>query len=201
MSNMNDESRGALALANTIPRTVGRVGIIGATTMGVGIAMNLLDADVPVTLFDFAREPIEQGMGLARSGYRDAVAQGALAQDKFDRRMALLAGTVYLHHLKDCDLIIDAACTDLAGKEKLFRRLDQIAKPGAILMTNAAHGGVDRMAGCTRRAGEVLGWHAPSPANAGGMWEVVCGKETSAQALATVIGLAPMFHEAAPVSR
>jgi 3-hydroxyacyl-CoA dehydrogenase len=202
MSNMNDESRSAPALANAVPRAIGRVGIIGAGRAGTGIAIELLDADVPVTLFDFAGEEIKQGMALARSAYQDAVAQGALAPEKFDRRMALLAGTVYLHHLKDCDLIIDAACTDMAGRENLFRRLDQIAKPGAILMTHAAHGAhvdIDRVAGCTRRAGEVLGWHVPDPANASASMEFVCGKETSAQALASVIALAALSR-AAPVA-
>ena len=191
MSNMNDESRGALALANAVPRAVGRVGIIGAGTAAIGIATRLLDAGVPVTLYEFAPEALARGIALVRSGY-----QGALAPDKSDRRMALLAGTVYLHHLKDCDLIIDAACTELAAKEQLFRRLDQVAKPGAILMTNAAHGGVDRMARCTRRAGEVLGWQVPGPAGASGLGELVCGKDTSAQALATVIALAALFHVA-----
>ena len=196
MSNMNDENRGALALANAVPRPIGRVGILGAGSTGIGIAIRLLDADVPVALFEADRALLEQGMGLVRSACQGAVAHGTLAPDRSQRRMALLAGTVYLHHLKDCDLIIDVSCTDLAGREALFRRLDQIAKPGAILMTNAAHGGVDRMAGCTRRAGDVLGWHAPGPANAGGVWDVVCGKETSAEALAGVIALAPIFSEA-----
>lgn len=200
MSNMNYEVRDALALANASPRTVGRVGIIGANPMGVGIAMHLLDADVPVTLFELARESLDAGMALARSGYRDAVTKGVLAPDQRDRRMALLAGTVNFHHLKDCDLIIETVCTDTAGKEKLFRRLDQVAKPGAILMTHAAHGAVDHIAGCTRRTGDVLGLHFSGSANPSGMWEAVCGKQTSAQALATVIALARKLHEAAPVT-
>lgn len=193
MSNMNDERRGALALANATPRTVGRVGIIGANTTGTGIAMNLLDADVPVTLFDLAREPLGQGMALVRSAYQGAVDQGRLTPDQRDRRMALLAGTVYFHHLKDCDLIIEAGST--ADKERLFRGLDQVARPGAVLMAHAAApGGVDRLARCTRRGGEVLGWQLPGPADAGGACEFVCGKDTSAQALATVIALAAIFN-------
>jgi 3-hydroxyacyl-CoA dehydrogenase len=197
---MNYEVRDALALANASPRAVGRVGIIGANTMGVGIAMNLLDADVPVTLFELARESLDEGIALARSGYQDAVMQGVLAPDKRDRRMALLAGTVNFHHLKDCDLIIEAVCTDTVGKEKLFRRLDQVAKPGALLMTHTSHVGVDRIAGCTRRAGDVLGWHAPGPANPGRMWELVQGTQTSGEALATVIALARKIHQVAAVS-
>jgi 3-hydroxyacyl-CoA dehydrogenase len=202
MSNMNYEVPAALALAlaNASPRTVGRVGIIGANPMGVGIAMHLLDADVPVTLFELARESLDAGMALARSGYRDAVTKGVLAPDQRDRRMALLAGSVNFHHLKDCDLIIETVCTDTAGKEKLFRRLDQVAKPGAILMTHAAHGAVDHIAGCTRRGGDVLGWHAPGPANPDRMWELVQGTQTSGEALATVIALARKLQQVAAVS-
>ena len=183
MSNMNDESRDALALANAIPRPVGRVGIIGANAMGAGIAINLLKAGIPVTLFELGRAALDQGMALAGSA---------------DRHLALLAGTVNFHHLKDCDLIIEAVCTDMAGKEKLFRRLDQVAKPGAILLTLASKGGVERIAGCTRRSGEVLGLHCTGPADAGGTWEVVCGRGSSAQSLATAIAFAPMFHGVAP---
>jgi 3-hydroxyacyl-CoA dehydrogenase len=201
MSNMNDEVPAtlALALANAGARTVGRVGIIGANPMGVGIAMHLLDADVPVTLFELARESLDAGMALARSAYRDAVTKGVLAPDQRDRRMALLAGSVNFHHLKDCDLIIETVYTDTAGKEKLFRRLDQVAKPGAILMTHAAHGAVDHIAGCTRRAGDVLGWHAPGPAHPDRMWELVQGKETSGEALASVIALARKLQQVAAV--
>jgi 3-hydroxyacyl-CoA dehydrogenase len=185
MSNMNDESRDALALANASPRPVGRVGIIGANAMGAGIAINLLEAGIPVTLFETGRETLDQGMAQVRSA---------------GRRMALLAGTVNFHHLKDCDLIIEAVCTDMAGKEKLFRRLDQVAKPGAILIALASQRGVDQVAGCTRRSGEVLGLHRAGPGDAGGTWEVVCGKRTSAQALATAIAFAPMFRAVAPVA-
>ena len=202
MSNMNDEVPAtlALALADARARTVGRVGIIGANPMGVGIAMHLLDADVPVTLFELAREPLDAGMALARSAYLDAVTQGVLAPEQRDRRMALLAGSVNFHHLKDCDLIIETVCTDTAGKEKLFRRLDQVAKPGAILMTHAAHGAVDQIAGCTRRAGDVLGWHARGPAHPDRMWELVQGTQTSGEALATVIALARKLQQVAAVS-
>lgn len=198
MSNMNDESRGALALANAEPRALGRVGIIGAGAAGSGIAIKLLDADVPVTLVDASRESVAQAIGQIRAGYQAGLDQGALAAEKIERRMALLTGTDYFHHLKDCDLIIEAGDADLDASEDLFRRLDQVAKPGAILMTNAAPGGVDRVARGTRRGGEVLGWRVPDPVGASGMGELVCGKQTSADTLASVMALAALFHEAPP---
>ena len=200
MSNMNDEDRGALALANASPSALRRVGIIGATTIGIGIGMDLLEAGVPVTLFELGREALDQRIALVRSAYRDAVAQGALTQDQYDRRMALLAGSVNFHHLKDSDLVIDTVCTDIGARERLFRRLDQAARPGAILMTLGAHAGIDRIARCTRRAGEVLGLHIADAAEPGQVWELVRGSATSGETLATVIALARQLGHAAAVS-
>ncbi len=180
-------------------RTIGRVGIIGANATSLGIAVSLLDADVPVTLYEREREPLDQIIALARSGYRTAVAKGALRPEQRDRCMALLAGTVNFHHLKDCDLIVDATCTDRAGKEQLFRRLDQVAKPGAVLATQASDAGVDHIAGCTRRAGDVLGLHVSRSSNTGERWQIMPGKDTSGASLATVIALARKLHQVAPV--
>jgi 3-hydroxyacyl-CoA dehydrogenase len=165
-------------------RAVGRVGIIGANAVGIGIALSLLDAGVPVTLLEFERASLDSGIALARSGYPDAR----------DTRMALLTGTVYFHHLKDCDLIVDAVCTGTTGKEKLFRRLDQVVKPGAVLVTHASHTGVDHIAGCTRRRGEVLGLHVAHSSNTGATWQIVPGKDTSSETLVTVIALARRLH-------
>lgn len=180
-------------------RTVGRVGIIGANAMSLDIVVSLLNADVPVTLFEREREPLDRVIALARSGYRTAVAIGALRPDERDRRMALLAGTVNFHHLKDCDLIVDATCTDRAGKEQLFRQLDQVAKPGAVLTTQASDAGVDHIAGCTRRSGDVLGLHVSGSSNTGEIWQIVPGKDTSGASLATVIALARKLHQVATV--
>lgn len=177
------------------PRAVGRVGIIGANAMSLGIAVSLLDAGVPVTLFESERASLDKVIALARSGYRTAVAQAALGPDQRDRRMALLAGTVNFHHLKDCDLIVDAACTDRTGKEKLFRQLDQVAKPGAVLTTQAPDASIDHIAGCTRRPGDVLGLHVPDSSDMGEIWKIVPGKETSGASLATVVALARKLHK------
>jgi 3-hydroxyacyl-CoA dehydrogenase len=201
MSNMKHEVRQADLSPGAGARPVGRVAIVGANAAGVGIAMDLLDAGIPVTLFELESAALDKGRALAGAAYGNAVAQGELAAAARDRRMALLAGTVYLHHLKDADLIIDMACTDMAGKEKLFRRLDQVAKRGAILATRSAHAGVDRLAACTRRAGEVLALHVANPgANPAQSWELVPGKETSGATLDTVIALARQLRKPAAVS-
>lgn len=180
-------------------RTVGRVGIIGADAMSLGIAVSLLDADVPVTLFEPERESLDKVVELVRSGYRNAAAKGELRQAERDRRMALLAGTVNFHHLKDCDLIVDAEPGDRAGKEKLFRRLDQVARFGAVLTTRASYSGVDHIAGCTRRRGDVLGLHVSASSETEEIWTIAPGKETSGDALATVIALAQRLRKGVAV--
>lgn len=180
-------------------RTVGRVGIIGANGMSLGIAVSLLDADVPVTLFDPERESLDKMIAQVRSGYRTAAAQGELGHDERDRRMALLAGTVNFHHLKDCDLIVDAELSDRTGKEKLFRRLDQVARFGAVLTTRASDAGVDHIAGCTRRRGDVLGLHVSASSDTEEIWTLAPGKETSGEALGTVIALARTLRKVAAV--
>jgi 3-hydroxyacyl-CoA dehydrogenase len=196
---MNYDNHNVLAFADTAQRSIGRVGITGATRMSVGIAMRLLDADIPVTLWEPERTSLAEGTALARSTYQDAVAQGTLAPHMGERRMGLLAGTVNFHHLKDCDLVIDLACTDTSAKESLFHRLDQITKPGAILMTRISHG-VDRLARCTRRSDQVLGLHVPSPGSPGQPWELVSGTWTSRETLATLIALAGKLQQDVAVS-
>jgi 3-hydroxyacyl-CoA dehydrogenase len=181
------------------PRPVGRVGIIGANAMSIGVAMSVLNAHIPVTLFDPERASLDGGIALARSGYQNAVRHGELTLDERDRRMALLAGAINFHHLKDCDLIVDATRTDRASKEKLFRRLDQVAKPGAVLMTDASHVGVDHIAGGTRRSGEVLGLRLEGATDTGETWTIVPGKDTSGASLGTVIELARRLHKVAVV--
>lgn len=186
--------------ADPVPRPVGRVGIIGATTIGVGIAMRLLDAGIPVTLLDRERASLDKALAAARARCQDAVANGELAADARDRRLALLAGTLYFHHLKDCDLIIDTVATEMGIKEKLFRLLDEVARPGAILVTCAADGDVNHLARFTRRSGEVLGLQILNPANERATWEFVPAKGTSDETLATVMSLSGKLRKLTTVS-
>jgi 3-hydroxyacyl-CoA dehydrogenase len=213
MSKLNPHAGDAFALAAVIPKPgmaavaemaanndpplIGRVGIVGATAIGASIAMNLLDADIPVTIFDIERTSLDQGITLVRGRYQHAVLEGELAADKRDRRMSLLAGTVNLHHLKDCDLIIDAVFADLGVVEKLFRRLDEFARPGAILMSCTPNLDVSQIAGFTRRPGEVLGLRFAGPAHVSDTWEFVCGKRTTAETLASAMALSRTLRKAA----
>lgn len=173
-----------------LPRPVGRVGVVGANDISLDLVISLLDAEVPVTLFEAERDSLEELVALTRTGYQAAVARGELAPTARDRRMALLAGTVNFHHLKDCDLIVDTSSTDSAGTEKLFRRLDQVAKPDAVLATLASNVSVDHIARCTRRSGDVLGLHVPRSPGTSEAWKPVPGRDTSDATLNTVIALA-----------
>lgn len=182
MSMVNHEVQKGLA-----PPAIKRVGILGASTIGVGIAMHLLEAEIPVTIFDVERSSLDEGLAVLRHGAPDAACG--------DRRMALLAGTINFHHLKDCDLVIEAVSTNIEVKEKLFGRLDQVVKPGAILVTCSSASDVDHLAGFTRRRGEVLGLHVPSPPSLGATWTPMPGKGSSVQAVATVTALVEKLQQ------
>lgn len=168
--------------------TFSRVGIMGASETGMGIADSLLEADIPVTVFELAREPLDLATAAMRSAYQDAVNDGELTAAQRDRRVALLAATINLHHLKDCDVIVDALCTSATVKDGMLRRLNELAKPGAVLIacvTDAdANAEVNRIASLMRFPGNVLGMRHSNGAGAG-QWELVPVKATSERALAT----------------
>lgn len=210
MSRSNQEMQAGLAHVATnrsttnalpmTPHTVRRVGIVGANATGIGIAMSLLDADIPVTVFELERATLGEGIATVRSAYAAAVSQGRLAAASRDRRMGLLAGTINFHHLKDCDLVIEAVSTEPGIKAELFRRLDQTVKPGAILVSCTSPGKVDHLAGATRRAGEVFGLQLSSPAHVGETWTLIPGKASAGPSLASVVGLAQHLGKACVVS-
>lgn len=174
-----------------IARPLRRVGILGAGEAGMDLVRRLLEADIPVTVYDLARATIDTAGAALRSDYQDAVSDGALTAPQRDRRVALLAATVNLHHLKDCDVIVDTLCADTAVKDGLFRRLNELARPDAVVVTctaDASHAAV-----LTRFPENVL---AMRPADgAGGQWELVPAKATSGRALALARRIAdPLGH-------
>lgn len=174
--------------SHDLSQRVARVGIIGATATGMGIARDLLDADIPVTVYEPAREALDTATASVRSACEASRVAGELTAAQRDRRVALLAGTINLHHLKDCDVIVDAmgAGTDVASG--LVRRLNELAKPGAILMACAASCDIDQVASLARYPENVLGFHV-SDAGATQVWEFVPAKPTSASTVATAAAL------------
>ncbi|MGY2284480.1 3-hydroxyacyl-CoA dehydrogenase NAD-binding domain-containing protein [Pseudomonas gingeri] len=182
------------------PQEIRQVGIVGAGTMGGGIAMNFLNAGIPVKLLEVHPQALDKGIEVLRGNYQVQVDKKKLAPEKLEARMALLSGTLMYGDLSDCDLIIEAVFEDMGVKEKVFRELDRVAKPGAILASNTSNLDVDRIAAFTERPGQVLGLHFFSPANVMKLLEIIRGEKTSLQTLATATKLAKIIRKVAVIS-
>jgi 3-hydroxyacyl-CoA dehydrogenase len=186
--------------ANTPSRNIASVGVIGAGTMGGGITMSFLNAGIPVTLLEVNAAALEKGVATIRRNYESSAKKGKLAPEDLERRMGLLKQTTSYTDLKNADLIIEAVFEEMGVKEKVFRELDSVAKPGAILATNTSTLDVNRIANFTRRPGDVVGLHFFSPANVMRLLEVVRGDATAKDVLATVMGLAKKIRKLAVVA-
>jgi 3-hydroxyacyl-CoA dehydrogenase len=186
--------------ANTPTRPVASVGIVGAGTMGGGIAMNFLNAGIPVSLLEVTQEALDKGLATIRRNYESSVKKKRLSAADVETRMALLRPTLSYTDLGAADLVIEAVFEDLGVKEKVFHRLDEVAKPGAILATNTSTLDVDKIAAYTRRPADVVGLHFFSPANVMRLLEVVRGKATAKDVLATAMQLAKKIRKLAVVA-
>lgn len=186
--------------ADTPVRNIQKVGVIGAGTMGGGISMNFLNAGIPVTILETKPEALERGVATIKKNYEAQVKKGKLKEDKYAQRMALLSTTLSYDDLKDCDLIIEAVFEELGVKEIVFKQLDAVAKPGAILASNTSTLDVDKIAAFTSRPQDVVGMHFFSPANVMKLLEVVRGKATAKDVMATVMQIAKKIKKTAVVS-
>lgn len=185
---------------DTPVRRIERVAVIGAGTMGGGITMNFLNAGIPVTMLEMKQEALDRGVATIRKNYEAQVKKGKLKADKYEQRMALLSTTLAYDDIKGADLVIEAVFEEMGVKEKVFRTLDEVMKPGAILATNTSTLNVDAIAGFTKRAQDVVGMHFFSPANVMKLLEVVRGQATGKDVLATVMKLAKLIRKTAVVS-
>ncbi|MEG0676761.1 MAG: 3-hydroxyacyl-CoA dehydrogenase NAD-binding domain-containing protein [Comamonas sp.] len=186
--------------ADTPVRDIRTVGVIGAGTMGGGIAMNFLNAGLPVTMLETKQEALDRGVATIRKNYEAQVKKGKLKQEKYEERMALLSTTLDYAGLKDADLIIEAVFEEIGVKQQVFKQLDEVAKAGAILASNTSTLDVDKIASFTKRPQDVVGMHFFSPANVMKLLEVVRGKATAKDVLATVMKLAKKIKKTAVVS-
>ncbi|MEK6365606.1 MAG: 3-hydroxyacyl-CoA dehydrogenase NAD-binding domain-containing protein [Burkholderia gladioli] len=186
--------------ADTPVREIRKLGVIGAGTMGGGITMNFLNAGLPVTLLETKQEALERGLATIRKNYEAQVKKGKLSEEKLEARMALISPTLSYEELKDADLIIEAVFEELGVKEQVFRKLDEVAKAGAILASNTSTLDVNKIAAFTRRPQDVVGMHFFSPANVMKLLEVVRGEHTAKDVLATVMQLAKKIRKTAVVS-
>ena len=169
---------------------VKKVGVIGAGTMGGGISMNFLNAGIPVTIVEAAQEALDRGVATIRRNYENTAKKGRLTAAGVTTRMGLLSPVLHLDALADCDLVIEAVYENMDIKKDVFRKLDKIAKKGAILASNTSYLNIDDIASVTGRPDHVLGMHFFSPANVMRLLEVVRGAKTAKPVIATVMQLA-----------
>ncbi|MBV8500429.1 MAG: enoyl-CoA hydratase/isomerase family protein [Paucibacter sp.] len=185
---------------DTPQRNIAQVAVIGAGTMGGGIAMNFLNAGIPVTILEMKAEALERGVATIRKNYEAQVKKGKLKEDKYAARMALLSTTLDYADISNADLVIEAVFEEMGVKQAVFTRLDEVMKPGAILASNTSTLDLDRIAAFTQRPQDVVGLHFFSPANVMKLLEVVRGKATAKDVLATAMALGKKIKKTAVVS-
>ncbi|MCF4167095.1 3-hydroxyacyl-CoA dehydrogenase NAD-binding domain-containing protein [Zavarzinia compransoris] len=172
------------------PRPVESVGVIGAGTMGGGIAMCFANAGLPVILIETVAPALDRGLATIRRNYEATAAKGRITPAEVEARMALITGSLDYGDLATVDLVIEAAFESMAVKHEIFGKLDAICKPGAVLATNTSTLSIDEIAAATRRPQDVVGMHFFSPANVMRLLENVRGKETAPDVQATVMDVA-----------
>ena len=186
--------------ADTPVRTIASAAVVGAGTMGGGIAMNFANAGIAVTILETKQEALDKGLATIRKNYESSVRKGKLTADKLEQRMGLIRTTLNYEDIGQADIVIEAVFEDMGVKEAVFRELDRVMKPGAILASNTSTLDLDRIAGFTRRPQDVIGLHFFSPANVMKLLEIVRGKETGKDVLATSMALAKKIRKTGVVS-
>ena len=185
---------------NVALRPINRVGIIGAGTMGGGIAMNFLSAGIPVTIVEMQQDALDRGTATIRRNYDATAAKGRMKSEQVDKAMDLLTPTLDLNALADVDLVIEAVYEEMSVKQDIFGKLDAICKPGAILASNTSYLDVNVIAQATRRPQDVVGLHFFSPANVMKLLEIVRGDATADDVLATAMALARKIRKVAVIA-
>jgi len=181
-------------------RPIRAAAVIGAGTMGGGIAMNFANAGIPVTVLEVKQEALDKGIAIIRGNYENSAKKGRIRAEDVPTRMALITPTLSYEQIGDADIVIEAVFEDMAVKEAVFRRLDQVMKPGAILATNTSTLDVNRIASFTGRPQDVIGTHFFSPANVMKLLEIVRGEQTGKDVLATTMQLSKKIRKTGVVS-
>ena len=186
--------------SDTPVREIKQVAIIGAGTMGGGIAMNFLNAGIAVKMLETKQEALDRGIATIKKNYEDRIKKGKLKEDAFTKRMTLLSTTLSYNDISQADLVIEAVFEEIGVKEAVFKQLDAVMKPGAILASNTSTLDINKIAHFTQRPQDVVGMHFFSPANVMKLLEVVRGKDTAKDVLATVMDVAKKIKKIAVVS-
>jgi len=181
-------------------RAIKSVAVIGAGTMGGGISMNFLNAGIPVKILEMKQDALDRGIATIKKNYEAQVKKGKLKEDKYNERMALLSTTLSYDDIKDADMVIEAVFEEMGVKETVFKKLDEVMKPGAILASNTSTLDVNKIASFTKRPQDVIGTHFFSPANVMKLLEVVRGEKTAKDVLATVMAVGKKIKKTCVVS-
>ena len=168
---------------------VHRAGVLGAGTMGGGIAMNFANAGIPVTLVERDTASLERGLGVVRKNYERSASRGSIPAEAVEQRMGLISGSTDKHDFADCDIVIEAVFEDMALKQTIFAELDQICKPGAIMASNTSALDINEIASVTTRPESVIGMHFFSPANVMKLLENVRGDASSDTVVASAMAI------------
>ena len=174
---------------DTPAKDIKKAAVIGAGTMGGGIAMNFANAGIPVTVVEMAQEALDRGLGLVRKNYEATAARGRLTPADVEKRMGLIQGTTDWKAIADADIVIEAVFEEMPIKKEVFAKLDAIAKPDAVLATNTSTLDVDEIASATKRPESVIGTHFFSPANVMRLLENVRGAKSSKSTVATAMAV------------
>jgi 3-hydroxyacyl-CoA dehydrogenase len=186
--------------ADTKVREIKSAAVIGAGTMGGGIAMNFANAGIPVTILETKQEALDKGLATIRKNYENTVRKGKLSPEKCEQRLGLVKGTLDYADIAQADIVIEAVFEDLAVKETVFRKLDEVMRPGAILASNTSTLDLDKIAAFTNRPQDVIGLHFFSPANVMKLLEIVRGAKTDIHVLATALALSKKLKKTGVVS-
>ena len=187
------EAQKAKLPPGTKPRPVHQAAVIGAGTMGGGIAMCFANAGIPVTIIEMEQAPLDRGLARIADLYATSAKRGSITQAEADARKSRITGRVGLEAIADADIVIEAVFEEMGVKQDVFRTLDRLAKPGAVLATNTSYLDIDQIASATSRPGDVLGMHFFSPANVMKLLEIVRGRDTSPEVIATAAAIGKSF--------
>ena len=186
--------------SDTPVRNIESAAVIGAGTMGGGIAMNFVNAGIPVKLLEMKQEALDRGLATVRKNYENSAKKGRMSTDDVEKRMGLITPTLSYDDIGQADIVVEAVFEDMAVKEQVFKKLDEVMKPGAILATNTSTLDVNKIAAFTSRPQDVVGLHFFSPANVMKLLEIVRGEKTAKDVLATVLKLSKKIRKTGVVS-
>jgi 3-hydroxyacyl-CoA dehydrogenase len=175
--------------ADTPPKEIKKAAVIGAGTMGGGIAMNFVNVGIPVTVVEVKQEALDRGLSVVRKNYENTASKGRMTMQDVEKRMGLLTGTTDWNAVKDADIIVEAVFEEMPIKKEVFARLDGLAKPDAVLATNTSTLDVNEIASATKRPESVIGMHFFSPANVMRLLENVRGAKSSKTTIATAMAV------------